>query len=1060
MNKTDLVLPDLIPITFTRTYRTRDAISRAFGVGMSHVFDMFLVGDNDGIPPVEWADVVLADGARVHYVRIDETGATLEHTGTPSPFYRSKLVWNGNGWDLKMNDGTVYVFPNGNTALRAEEGALLQIRDRFGNSLTVNRTTTNVHGNKVGDIVNVTSGVSRVDFTYDASHRITQLRDTFGRTVTYEYNGTGRLWKVTDASGGVTEYSYDSAGRMRTIKDPRGITYLTNLYDANSRVAQQVLADGGTYQFAYTLNGGKVTATGVTDPRGFLRQVTFNANGYWLTDVRASGRPEQPTTTLQREATSNRVLSLTDTLARQTTFGYDTAGNLTSVTRLAGTAGAVTTSATYESQFNQVTSVTDPLQHTTTFGRTPLLRTLASITDPLGHQVTVESDVVGHPITVTDAVGTTRLEYGGNGQLAAVTDPLGATSRRMVDGGGRTILAIDALGHSTGVEYSPLNLPVRIIDAIGGPTVFTYDANGNLLTVTDAKNGPTTYTYDSMDRVATRTDALNRVERYAYDLGGNLLQFTDRRGQTTNYSYDGLNRLTQVTHADGATTEYTYDGGNRLTQVADSVSGTITLGWDTLDRLTSETGPHGAVSSTYDAADRRQTMTVGGQPTVTYTYDDANRLTQVQQGSSIATLTYDAADRRTSLTLPNGVRVDYGYNSLHQLTGVTYKQGETVLGALTYSYDANGRRTGVGGSFARTRLPLPLGTATYNLANQLTQWDARTLAYDENGNVTSDGARTLGWDARNQLTGVGGAVTASFQSDPLGRRQSSSINGVTRDFLYDGDMVAQELAQGMPTANLLNGPAIDEVFSRTTATGSRFLLADALGSTIALTDSTGATTTSYTYTPFGATATSGEASSNPAQFTGREADATGLYYYRARYYDTTTQRFLSEDPLDFAAGDRNLYAYVLNDPVNLTDPTGEYWWVGPVIGAIEGGVLDAILQGLENGGSWECMDFGRMLTSAGLGALLGGTGPGGPFFGRGRYGAPRWPGNLNMGDPRFGWSWDAPRNWFGPHGGVPKMPSHWHNTPIPGPRGPANVGFGIGGGAAGAAGGRILGKRK
>ena len=102
-----------------------------------------------------------------------------------------------------------------------------------------------------------------------------------------------------------------------------------------------------------------------------------------------------------------------------------------------------------------------------------------------------------------------------------------------------------------------------------------------------------------------------------------------------------------------------------------------------------------------------------------------------------------------------------------------------------------------------------------------------------------------------------------------------------------------------------------------------------LYSCVRLTDGTGATTTNFTYDPFGATSVSGEATANPAQFTGRESDGTGLYYYRARYYDPVTQRFSSADPLGFGAGDANLYGYVFNDPTDLTYPLWlkprDYW---------------------------------------------------------------------------------------------------------------------------------------
>jgi RHS repeat-associated protein len=80
--------------------------------------------------------------------------------------------------------------------------------------------------------------------------------------------------------------------------------------------------------------------------------------------------------------------------------------------------------------------------------------------------------------------------------------------------------------------------------------------------------------------------------------------------------------------------------------------------------------------------------------------------------------------------------------------------------------------------------------------------------------------------------------------------------------------------------------------------------------------------TEYTYEPFGVTTQTGVSSADPFQYTGLENDGTGLYYYRARYYDPTRYRFLSEDSLGLQSGDSNLYAYVLNDPMTFNDPLG------------------------------------------------------------------------------------------------------------------------------------------
>jgi RHS repeat-associated protein len=102
---------------------------------------------------------------------------------------------------------------------------------------------------------------------------------------------------------------------------------------------------------------------------------------------------------------------------------------------------------------------------------------------------------------------------------------------------------------------------------------------------------------------------------------------------------------------------------------------------------------------------------------------------------------------------------------------------------------------------------------------------------------------------------------------------------------------------GTGEATYLRTLAIDEALARTEGDTTLAYLGDIIGNTVALTDALGAPVTTYTYAPFGETSVSDAASSNPFRFTGRENDGTGLYYYRARYYDPVRSRFVSEDPI-------------------------------------------------------------------------------------------------------------------------------------------------------------------
>src|SRR5216683_6598036 len=244
-------------------------------------------------------------------------------------------------------------------------------------------------------------------------------------------------------------------------------------------------------------------------------------------------------------------------------------------------------------------------------------------------------------------------------------------------------------------------------------------------------------------------------------------------------------------------------------------------------------------------------------------------------------------------------------------------------------------------------------------------FDGQALTYDLNGNLTGDGTNTYTFDARNHLTGIAGGTTSTFVYDAFGRRTSKTIGSTTTQFLYDGWNPVQELAPStlplapVPTANMLTGLGIDEYFQRSDpVNGTLTFLTDALGSPLALTNSSGAIATSYTYEPFGKVSVTNPPllNPNPYQFTGRENDGTGLYFYRARYYSPTFQRFIAQDPIGFTGGDVNLYSYVSNSPAMFVDPSGR-----ELVGLGYGLASGAISGYIGSGGTWQGAVFGGLV---------------------------------------------------------------------------------------------------
>lgn len=105
----------------------------------------------------------------------------------------------------------------------------------------------------------------------------------------------------------------------------------------------------------------------------------------------------------------------------------------------------------------------------------------------------------------------------------------------------------------------------------------------------------------------------------------------------------------------------------------------------------------------------------------------------------------------STIPLANGVNLSYAYDNGSRLTGITYKLNSNVLGSLTYAYDELGRRTQVGGSFARIGLPGTMTSASYDSANELLNWNGTALSYDQNGNMLGDGSNVFTRNTRNQV---------------------------------------------------------------------------------------------------------------------------------------------------------------------------------------------------------------------------------------------------------------------------------------------------------------------
>ena len=312
---------------------------------------------------------------------------------------------------------------------------------------------------------------------------------------------------------------------------------------------------------------------------------------------------------------------------------------------------------------------------------------------------------------------------------------------------------------------------------------------------------------------------------------------------------------------------------------------------------------------------------------VSFSYDPASQVTNIlHQLTASATqinkadYLYNPVGNRTSLTDRRGSQA-FGYDTLDRLTSASHPLLATPQ---AFAYDAVGNRM--------------TGGSVVNAGNQLTADATHAYQYDDNGNLTRKTLLATGnftqytYDAENRLTKVEDfaagnptpAFTSTYRYDGLGRRIEKIGNGITRRYIYDGEDILLEYdGSNVLQARYTHGTGIDEPIAVTKGGSTYFYHQDGLGSVTDLTDSTGATAKSYSYDAYGNIVESPGTLEQPYTYTGREFDSeSGLMYYRARYYDPRTGRFLEKDPLGFVGAGINTYMYVRNNPAKFTDPKG------------------------------------------------------------------------------------------------------------------------------------------
>jgi RHS repeat-associated protein len=973
--RTDLTLRGTgFPLYSTFYYNAvQDTLDYGYGTGWSFYYHALYKELGDTL-------VIQRSDAKKDSFRL-VNGVYKSPTGVYDSLYKT-----GATVILKSKDGLEHIFAD------ATHKKLTGLRNRNGNFVSVVYSGTNPvrirnssgrclvlnwQQGRLAEISDSAAPAKKYTYQYDNS-KLQTVTNPLGDKTSYAYAGK-QLVRMADENGNPLVISYTTSGRVKSIQScnteqsftyidtlkttlssinsARGVQVTRYLFDEKQRLKELGTPDNKKLSFIYDAQNNIAEIIRQNGRKGKLQ---YSANGNMLKETDARGFA----TELTYHPTLNKPSSIKDKRGNTTSFGYDAAGNLTTVIR----PGNITESFTYN-------------------GNGQLLRSINGRGDTIRYEYNANGDLV----KIQSPIGAQQFEYGGGCcNLSRITDANGNNVFMQYDLMNRLLNVKDDLNNTTSYQYDAAGNVIKETDPNGyikrygydasnrltsvqipvGTWRYEYDGAGNFIKMRDAKGNLYQYEYDLNNRLVKEADPLNNATTYTYDDNGNLLSKREPKGNMVSYQYDAEDQLTERAY-EGNIDKYSYDGNGNLVSASNSNIAYL-FEYNALDQLVKKAIPgwNKTIAYTYDSAGNRSTMTDpdGGQNRYFYdrnsrlvnlinhanlntgfVYDDGGRLLrQNNANGTYTTYSYDAAGRVDSIlhrkangdtigysfysfdqygnrkTLRDGYGLhQYNYDSAHRLTTVQYGNGDTE----GFAMDANGNRTKRVKNSDTTQY-------SYNAADQLQNAGASSYSFDPNGNMegnTETGFnRVFKYDGLNRLTEVQVSPTKKWQVnyDPFGEKiEKIDTNGVITRMLYDGDNLLGEMnAANTFITKYTTGLGIDQWLNMQQGANPYFFQRDGLNSTIALSNTGGNIENSYRYDVYGNIVGQTGSLNNRTLYTGRlwEKDL-GLYDYRNRMYDSKNGRFIKKDEVNGSIASPNSinnFVYVENSPIGHLDYDG------------------------------------------------------------------------------------------------------------------------------------------
>lgn len=768
-------------------------------------------------------------------------------------------------------------------------------RDAYGNITKAKVTGASVTGTRT----TISGYDARGQFALTTTNPLTHVQSrTFNAT-------TGNVLTSTDPNGLVTTFQYDGFGRPTRVDRPDG-TYTTT---ARAWCSGSCTPSSGVIKVTTTGSDGSQSIQVVDILERGVGQLKLAFDGRWarqLTEYDAKGRVTQKS--VPHFPTDNPYW---------TTYDYDLIG--------------------------RVIEEDAPLNQSVYSGRTTNFSydgLITQQTDALSHITTQERNALGKMVKVTDHNGKiVTYEYDPYENLTKVTDPLGNNTVMGYDLRGRKISVNDPDMGLWTYGYDGLDELLLQIDAKSQMVTLSYDALGRRVQRTEPE-GTTTWTYDSVWKGAlTQVSAPNGYLRVqSYDALGrpqNINTTINSLTHLTVNTYDAQSRPASITYPSGVQVTYSYNGYGYLEKVFKT--GLATPLWQRLST---------------DAFGHVTLFQQGGVTETTKAYDMARALPTAiltdpvpgGSGGSKQSLSYDwdAVGNLVEATdqLQSGLREEFEYDALNRMTRSRVYTGTSVLVAdNSQTYNAIGNiltKTGV-------------GTYTYgakpHAVSQITGARTESYYYDNNGNQTSSSLRTFTWLSYNMPASMQkGIAVQQYQYGPDRERirqvdQPLGLVGTIKDSSFVGEYERQDLSGTVQHKHYISaGGELVAIITRNAGVDTIvYAHNDHRGSLDVLTSATNTVIEGYSYDAFGKrrqlnwsddTSDSLLAASHQTDkgFTGHQhLDDVALIHMGGRVYDPITGRFTSADPfVQFPENAQgfNRYAYVNNNPLSYTDPSG------------------------------------------------------------------------------------------------------------------------------------------